>query len=1271
MISTIYHFLEKQRKAWLAFVLALWVVFGYFAFQINIQEDISKTLPQGGSLQQYQEFFKRSPIASKIVVAIGSADTTLETDQLITSAQNFVDGIDSSAYNLIDTIQFRFGVESSTASFDFFYDNLPYFLATDLQDSLIDELDSTEIKSAVNSTLAKLVSPESYALKSYLLKDPLGLYPRVLQNLSGLQEGGDFILKNNHLFTEDGRFILVFVNPSFPPSESKNNGLLVDELNAAKEGISDGGDIETYLFGGPVVAAKNGEQIRKDTRLTAILAIVLILALLLWYYRKVLVPILFLLPPLFGMTVAVGSIYLLRGEISILTLAAGSIVLGIALDYCFHLFTHLKHSNSIAEALDDIGGSLILSCFTTILAFLSLLFLDSQILTDFGLLASFSLIGTLFFVLLVQPHILSGLKVLHKLNAGDHWVDRLFKNKLRWRTPVFVAIVLITVFLGFFVGDVSFEDDLNKINYFPKELQEAEAIITNSETKEKSVFVISKGQDFQAVIDANKEVTTRLDSLQSNGVANSVVSLNHIFPTTKEITDRSQSWNNRIAEGTSSELVGRFQEQSVAVGMKQESFSRFYDLLNSEVNPDINYPDEFLQNPVFENFLVFSEEGAEVINIVNTSPEGVAQVQQALQGTDAVVVDKTLMANSLVEVVKDNFNLILLITTSLVFLTLLINYGRIELALMTFLPMVVSWFWILGICGLFDIRFNFINVLITTFIFGLGDDFCIFVSDGLLSKYKLGKDKLSSYRSSIILSTTTTIIGTGVLLFTKHPALQSIALLSVIGMLCISFVSLTLQPIIFHFTVEKRREKGLAPLTLFIIITTIISFGYFAAGCIVVTLLIPIFYVLPIPKKRKRQMFSFIMSKFAGSVIYLMVNVRKQVINLSNEDFKKPAIIIANHQSFVDILAILMLNPRIVILTNKWVWNSPLFGWAVRYAGFPTANNDLDDNLYTIEKKLDQGYSIAIFPEGTRSVDGSIKRFHKGAFLLAEKYQLDIIPVLLHGFNYTIRKSDYTLLSGHLTIKIMERIKPDDKSFREGYRERSKAISKYVKSEFSELRKKEETTEYYHDSVLANYIYKGPILEWYVRIKLRLENNFATFHEHCPRQGTVYDIGCGYGYLSYMLHFTSQARKVIGLDYDEEKITVAARCYAKSEDVTFAVADLISYQPKAADCYIIKDVLHYLEKARQLELLEQCAEKLAPQGVIMVRDGFVGQDGHKTTEFTEVLSTKLLKFNRADNDLTFLDEQMLYGLAEKYNLRISRVDRNKSSSNRTYVLQKN
>lgn len=1270
MITNIYYFLKKIRKTWLFLILLLWAVFGYLAFQITIQEDVSKALPQNNTLEQYQDFFKKSPLASQVVVALGPAENADQQQELIGRGEEFIAAIDSSVLPLIDSIRYQFGVGNATSSIDFFYENLPYFLDTKTQDSVFSKLDSSAIKNAVGQTLNKLLSPEGFALKSFLLKDPVGLYPLVLRDLSGLKEGGDFKLINNHLFTEDDRFVLILIEPAFPPSESKNNGLLLEALNDAKSEIERQGRIRVHFFGGPVISAKNGERIRKDTKITGTLAVVLILVLLIWYYRKWLTPVLFLLAPLFGMTMALGLVYLLRGEISILTLAAGSIVLGIALDYCFHLFTHLKHSTSVEETLKDISGSLILSCFTTILAFLSLLFLDSQVLTDFGLLASFSLIGTLIFVLLVQPQIVDELGLLHKLQSSTHWIDRVFTASAKWRWPVLIGIVGVTVFLAFFIDEVSFEDDLNKINYFPDELQQAEAIVTSSDTKEKSVFVVSRGATFQDAVDRNKGVSFILDSLQKTGIANSVVSLNDVFPDSKEIRQRAALWNRRVESGRADEIVADFRVFSQQQGMKAESFSEFYNLLQNPVNSQLSYPEDYFQQPLFKNFVLQSEGMVEIVNIININPAFIPMIKTALIGTEALVIDKSQMAASLVKVVKDNFNLILLITSSLVFVTLLLTYGRIELALMTFLPMVISWFWILGICGLFDIKFNFINVLITTFIFGLGDDFCIFVSDGLLSKFKLGKDKLSSYRSSIILSTTTTIIGTGVLIFTKHPALQSIGLLSVIGMLCISFISLTLQPIIFHFAVEKRKKERKPPLTLFIILTTAISFGYFALGCVLVTVLIPIFYVLPIPKKRKRRLFSYIISKFAGSVIYLMVNVRKQVINESGEDFKKPAIIIANHQSFVDILAMLMLNPKVVILTNKWVYNSPLFGWAVRYAGFPTATNDLDDNLPSIEKNLEEGYSIAIFPEGTRSVDGTIKRFHKGAFYLAEKYNLDIVLVLLHGFDYTIRKSDYILLSGHMTIKILNRISPDDQRYGKGYRARTKAISAHMKKEFKKIREAEEDMRYYRDAVVSNYIYKGPVLEWYVKAKMRIEQYFQPFHEYCPQEGTIYDLGCGYGYLSYGLQLAGTSRHIKGVDFDAQKIEVARECWANNKNIDFEVASLAQYRPGPADCYIIKDVLHYLPEAAQIDLLAHCAEYLSTGGRMIVRDGFIENKGHSKTERTEVFSVKLLHFNKAEGELIFPSEQMLYNLAQHFKLTLKRLEPQTKTSNRIFVLEK-
>ena len=78
------------------------------------------------------------------------------------------------------------------------------------------------------------------------------------------------------------------------------------------------------------------------------------------------------------------------------------------------------------------------------------------------------------------------------------------------------------------------------------------------------------------------------------------------------------------------------------------------------------------------------------------------------------------------------------------------------------------------------------------------------------------------------------------------------------------------------------------------------------------------------------------------------------------------------------------------MITNHWVWSSPVFGKIIQYAGFFHVDEGYELCVERMREKVREGYSIAIFPEGTRTYDGKMKRFHKGAFYLSETLQLDI-----------------------------------------------------------------------------------------------------------------------------------------------------------------------------------------------------------------------------------------------------------------------------------------
>jgi 1-acyl-sn-glycerol-3-phosphate acyltransferase len=146
-----------------------------------------------------------------------------------------------------------------------------------------------------------------------------------------------------------------------------------------------------------------------------------------------------------------------------------------------------------------------------------------------------------------------------------------------------------------------------------------------------------------------------------------------------------------------------------------------------------------------------------------------------------------------------------------------------------------------------------------------------------------------------------------------------------------------------------------------------------------------------------------------------------------------------------------MLTPKVILLTSSWVWNSPIFGAVVRLAEYYPVDEGAEDGIDKLKRKVDDGFSIIIFPEGTRSADGKIQRFHKGAFYLAEKLNLGIRPLLIFGTHDAIPKGDFYINSNKLILKFLPLIANDDRSFGTTYQERTKSISKYFKAEYDIL----------------------------------------------------------------------------------------------------------------------------------------------------------------------------------------------------------------------------
>src|SRR5690606_1291587 len=111
------------------------------------------------------------------------------------------------------------------------------------------------------------------------------------------------------------------------------------------------------------------------------------------------------------------------------------------------------------------------------------------------------------------------------------------------------------------------------------------------------------------------------------------------------------------------------------------------------------------------------------------------------------------------------------------------------------------------------------------------------------------------------------------------------------------------------------------------------------------------------------------------------------------------------------------------------------------------------------------------FPEGTRSPDGLLHRFHKGAFYLAERLGMDIQPMILNGASFVMPKGVHNIRKGALNIRYLPRVKAGDLSWGKTYQERAKSITRWYKEEYAGYRQEREDTWLLKQRIMSNYIY--------------------------------------------------------------------------------------------------------------------------------------------------------------------------------------------------------
>ena len=412
----------------------------------------------------------------------------------------------------------------------------------------------------------------------------------------------------------------------------------------------------------------------------------------------------------------------------------------------------------------------------------------------------------------------------------------------RAQTPLIIAATLATLVLGYFGASTRFNPNLQEINYMTqrqRELMQQLSSLADLPSGRETLYIYNSNAaeepagelagtpareaaavpaQMAAAVPAQMPADTNESLLQGaesiyealigmpelRNAGAEVTSIATIVPSKRSQQQRLEAWG-RLMERHRQTLAERLPKAAESAGFAGNAFSNLFSIIEKEY--EIIEPTSFAQLLAGRGASMFKE-GERCVTTITLPQESSDSLQSLISskvaglfegsGQRVSLFNVKELSSAISESLSADFNYIGLSCSLIVFIFLWLSLRRLSYAIIAFMPMVVSWIWILGIMNLFGIEFNLVNIILATFIFGQGDDYSIFITEGLIYEDKYGKKIIGSFRESIYISAAIMFIGMGTLIVAKHPALSSLGEITVLGMAAVVLFSCTLPQMLFR-----------------------------------------------------------------------------------------------------------------------------------------------------------------------------------------------------------------------------------------------------------------------------------------------------------------------------------------------------------------------------------------------------------------------------------------------------------------------------------------
>ncbi len=196
-----------------------------------------------------------------------------------------------------------------------------------------------------------------------------------------------------------------------------------------------------------------------------------------------------------------------------------------------------------------------------------------------------------------------------------------------------------------------------------------------------------------------------------------------------------------------------------------------------------------------------------------------------------------------------------------------------------------------------------------------------------------------------------------------------------------------------------------------------------------ISLVLSLLALVCIPFDRKGDFFRWCPWMWSKCILWTF-GIKVNVKGIENIDSNQPYIFVSNHASMADIPTVMVaLNGKVNIVFKKELTWVPIWGWALRYGHFIMIDrSNPRDALASIERAVQTirgGQSVILFPEGTRTRNGRLQPFKRGAFTLAAKSGVPVVPMTINNTFGIMPKGSFNVKRADISVLLEKPISTD------------------------------------------------------------------------------------------------------------------------------------------------------------------------------------------------------------------------------------------------------